>query len=225
MVDVLGCLVHPALVAPFEALRADAARAGFELKIVSGFRGFDRQLAIWNAKASGRRKLLDSCGEEVCFDQLSEAQLLDCILRWSALPGASRHHWGSDIDVYDAAAVPADYAVQLSPQEVDAGGPFAPLHEWLDRQFANGACYGFFRPYAEDRGGIAPERWHLSYAPLAARCESGLSVERLRDTLMHADILLKDRVIAQLEELYARYVAVPKEAYPSAYAALLAEGE
>ncbi len=95
MVDVLGCPVHPAIVAPFEALRSDAARAGFELKIVSGFRGFDRQLAIWNAKASGRRPLLDSDGQALCFNELSCEQLLDAILRWSALPGASRHHWGS----------------------------------------------------------------------------------------------------------------------------------
>ncbi len=225
MVDVLGCPVHPALVAPFEALCDDAARAGFDLKIVSGFRGFERQLAIWNAKASGRRQLLDSGGRELCFEQLTEAELLESILRWSALPGASRHHWGSDIDVYDAAAVPAGYAVQLSPQEVDDGGPFTALHDWLDHQLANGAGYGFFRPYAHDRGGIAPERWHLSYAPLAARCESGLSVARLRNVLSDADMLLKDAVLAQLDEVYQRYVAVPKEAYPSAYAALLAEGE
>jgi LAS superfamily LD-carboxypeptidase LdcB len=225
MVDVLGCPVHPAIVAPFEALRSDAARAGFELKIVSGFRSFDRQLAIWNAKASGRRPLLDSDGQALCFNELSCEQLLDAILRWSALPGASRHHWGSDIDVYDAAAVASDYSVQLSPQEVNDGGPFAPLHDWLDHQLANGASYGFFRPYAEDRGGIAPERWHLSYAPLSARCESALTPGRLRQVLAEADIELKEPILTHLDELYRRYVAVPKEAYPSAYAPLLAVGE
>ena len=225
MIDVLGCPVHPAIVASFEALQADAARAGFELKIVSGFRSFERQLAIWNAKASGERTLLDSHGRELCFSDLNCDQLLDSILRWSALPGASRHHWGSDIDVYDAAAVPSDYAVQLSPQEVNDGGPFAPLHDWLDHQLAHGASYGFFRPYAEDRGGIAPERWHLSYAPLSARCESALTPTRLRAALSTADMVLKEQVLERMDDLYQRYVVVPKTAYPSAYAPLLAVGE
>lgn len=225
MVEVLERPVHRALVAPFQALRDDAARAGFDLQIVSGFRSFDRQLAIWNAKASGHRALLDSRGQPVDFDSLDDDSLIDCILRWSALPGASRHHWGSDIDVIDAAAVASDYAVQLVPEEVEAGGPFAPLHDWLDKQLGNGAAYGFFRPYQQDRGGIAPERWHLSYAPLSARCEAALSPALLAEVLAGSDMVLKAPVLARLDELFQRYVAVPAEAYPSAYAALLVEGE
>lgn len=225
MVDVLGCPVHPAIVAPFEALQSDAARAGFDLKIVSGFRSFDRQLAIWNAKASGQRPLLDSHGQALDYQALSKEQLLEAILRWSALPGASRHHWGSDIDVYDAGAVDGDYAVQLSPQEVEGDGPFAPLHDWLDHQLGNGASYGFFRPYAEDRGGIAPERWHLSYAPLSARCEAALNVSRLRNVLAGAEMVMKKAVLDSLPALYDRFVSVPRCAYPSAYTPLLAVGE
>ena len=225
MVGVLGCPVHRALVAPFQALRDDAARAGFDLRIVSGFRSFDRQLAIWNAKASGQRTLLDSRGCEVAFGALDESALVDCIMRWSALPGASRHHWGSDIDIIDAAAVPDDYSVQLTPAEVEEGGPFAPMHDWLDKQLGNGAGYGFFRPYNEDRGGIAPERWHLSYAPLSARCEASLSVALLREVLEGSELLLKTNVLARLGALFRRYVSVPAEAYPSAYAPLLVEGE
>ena len=225
MVGVLGRPVHRALVAPFQALRDDAARAGFDLRIVSGFRSFDRQLAIWNAKASGQRTLLDSRGCEVAFGALDESALVDCIMRWSALPGASRHHWGSDIDIIDAAAVPDDYSVQLTPAEVEEGGPFAPMHDWLDKQLGNGAGYGFFRPYNEDRGGIAPERWHLSYAPLSARCEASLSVALLREVLEGSELLLKTNVLARLGALFRRYVSVPAEAYPSAYAPLLVEGE
>ncbi|NIM47861.1 MAG: D-alanyl-D-alanine carboxypeptidase family protein, partial [Gemmatimonadales bacterium] len=86
-------------------------------------------------------------------------------LRWSALPGASRHHWGTDLDVYDLAARPEGYEVELIPEEVDAGGMFGPLHEWLDGRIAADAAFGFFRPYERDRQGVAPERWHLSYAP------------------------------------------------------------
>ena len=33
-------------------------------------------------------------------------------------------------------------------------------------------AFGFFRPYTTDRGGVAPEPWHLSYAPVAARAQA-----------------------------------------------------
>ncbi|MDX1505986.1 MAG: M15 family metallopeptidase [Spongiibacter sp.] len=224
MVAVLGPPVHNAIVAPFQALRADAANAGFDLQIVSGFRSFDRQCRIWNAKARGERTLLDSEGCPVRFADLDSDALIDCIMRWSALPGASRHHWGSDIDVYDAAAVPADYQVQLTPEEVAPDGPFGALHRWLDDQLAHGAGYGFFRPYACDFGGIAPERWHLSYAPLAARCQAMHDEGLLRTLLRQRDVELKEVVLARLYELYQRYVIVPESAYPSAYVPLLSEG-
>ena len=102
---------------------------------------------------------------------LSAEQQLHAILRFSAIPGTSRHHWGTDLDVFDAAALPQDYQLQLSPQEVAPGGMFDPLHCWLDQRMAAGEVHGFFRPYGQDRGGVAPERWHLSYAPMAAGCE------------------------------------------------------
>lgn len=224
MVAVLGPPVHNAIVAPFQALQADAANAGFDLQIVSGFRSFERQRRIWNAKARGERPLLDSKGCAVSHAELDSNALIDCIMRWSALPGASRHHWGSDIDVFDAAAVPEDYNVQLTPAEVEAGGPFARLHEWLDDRLAHGAGYGFFRPYAHDLGGIAPERWHLSYAPLSARCQSLHDEKLLRQVLAGQELELSDTVLARLPDLYRRYVAVPEMAYPSAYVPLLSEG-
>ena len=51
------------------------------------------------------------------------------------LPGASRHHWGHDVDIYDAAAMPEGYQIQLTPEEVEGAGIFAPMHDWLDRYF------------------------------------------------------------------------------------------
>lgn len=225
VVEALGAPVHRAIVAPFQALRDDAAKAGFDLRIASGYRSFDRQLAIWNAKASGKRLLLDSDGAPLDFVSLDNRQLIASILRWSALPGASRHHWGSDIDVYDAAAVSEDYAVQLSPQEVADDGVFGPFHCWLDEHFASGVGYGFFRPYCQDRGGIAPERWHLSYAPIAARYQAMLTPQALAKAIVEADMLQKQSVLAQIDDLYQRYVSVPPELYPSAYGNMLAESD
>ena len=153
----------------FTALQSDARNAGFELSIASSFRPFCRQLAIWNGKADGTRPIHDDQGRPISIERLSRTEQLHAILRFSAMPGTSRHHWGTDLDVYDAAAVPSEYPLQLSPDEVAAGGVFDRLHCWLDERLAAGESHGFFRPYGKDRGGVAPERWHLSYAPLSSR--------------------------------------------------------
>ncbi|MEX1669722.1 M15 family metallopeptidase [Zhongshania guokunii] len=217
-----GAAVHRDIVAPLSALQADAATAGFDLRVVSGYRSFDRQRAIWNAKARGQRAVLDSAGCALDISLLSQEELVHAILRWSALPGASRHHWGCDIDVYDAAAVADDYAVQLSPQEVADDGVFGAMHQWLDRQFVSGGGHGFFRPYNADRGGIAPERWHLSYAPLSVKCELTLSVKLLAAAVAaEQDFALQETVLTVLDAIYSRYVAVPSSCYPAKYVAEL----
>jgi LAS superfamily LD-carboxypeptidase LdcB len=151
--------------------------------------------------------VLDDDGVPLDIATLSERDLAFAILRWSALPGASRHHWGTDVDVYDAAARPDGYEVALVPREVDPGGMFAPLHAWLDERIAVDGAFGFFRPYDRDRGGVAPERWHLSHAPTATRYERLLTPALLRATVAPADLRLKGVVLAHLEEIVERFVA------------------
>lgn len=202
----LGARMHRDATESFGKLRAAAAAAGFDLAVESGFRSFERQLSIWNRKATGERAVLDSEARPLDISRLTPRELVFAILRWSALPGASRHHWGTDLDVYDRAAKPAGYEIQAIPAEVEAGGMFAPLHEWLDRRIAEGAAFGFFRPYDTDRHGVAPERWHMSFAPVASTYLRQLTLELLRDTVQRADMALKDVVIDNLPEIYRRFV-------------------
>lgn len=202
----LTASVHREVVEPFRELRAAAASAGFDVAILSGFRSFEKQLSIWNRKARGELAVLDSDARPIDIATLSERELVFSILRWSALPGASRHHWGTDLDVYDAAARPADYEIELVPSEYDAAGMFAPFSDWLDARIANGTAFGFFRPYDRDRNGVAPERWHLSYAPLAATYAQMLTPSLLRQTIESADMMLKDVVLAHLDEIVTRFV-------------------
>ncbi|MFN8573152.1 MAG: M15 family metallopeptidase [Gemmatimonadaceae bacterium] len=208
----LGALVHRDAAGAFRDLRAAASAAGFDLSILSGFRSFDRQLSIWNRKASGELAVLDSNAVPLDIASLTKRELVFAILRWSALPGASRHHWGTDLDVYDAAAVPSGYSIELIPAEVEAGGMFAPLHEWLDARIANGTSFGFFRPYDRDRGGVAPERWHLSYAPLASAYLRQLTPDLLQDTIEAAELQLKETVLANLPEIYERFIVNTNQA-------------
>ena len=172
--------LRPEAAAAFARLAAAAQEAGFELAVASAFRGFDRQLRIWNRKARGELPVRDDEDCLVPMESLTAARQLDCILRFSALPGASRHHWGTDLDVYDRAAMPENYRLQLTPSEVAPTGIFGALHDWLDERIASGRSFGFYRPYDVDRGGVAVERWHLSYAPLACEFEMQLTAPLLR---------------------------------------------
>ena len=206
LVATVGAPMHLDAVAPVLALQAAAREAGFELAVLSGFRGFERQLSIWNRKAAGELPVLDSEARPLDLATLHDVALAFAILRWSALPGASRHHWGTDLDVYDAAARPPGYEVELLPAEVDRGGMFAPMHEWLDERIARDAAWGFFRPYDRDRGGVAPERWHLSHAPTAAAFQRRLAPALLREALGNAEMWLRDAVLDNLDRIFDRFV-------------------
>lgn len=198
-----GHALHTAVIPAWLALRAQARAAGIELEIVSGFRDFARQVAIWNAKFRGERRLFDRSGREVERAGLDDHALIEVILAWSALPGASRHHWGTDIDVIDRAAVAEDYRPQLLPREFAAGGPFARLDGWLAGHMER---FGFFRPYTTDRGGVSPEPWHLSYAPEAVPAQRALTFEVLRDAVAGSGMDGREPVLARLPQLYERFV-------------------
>lgn len=198
-------LVHKDMLHDYLKLKADAQEAGFQLEIISGFRDFDRQLRIWNAKASGQRQLLDDQERPLDFNQLSQTEIVFAILRWSAIPGCSRHHWGTDFDIFDL-NTQAKEQVQLIPSETTGNGPATPLHDWLDDQIKTNRAYGFFRPYETDRGGVSPERWHLSYAPLSQKFYEAFSFSLFKKNIEANDILLKDVLLNHAEEIFERYV-------------------
>lgn len=202
-----NCHLHPETLAAVLDLRARAANFGFDLRIASSFRSFERQLLIWNNKALGLRPVLDSSGEPLDIHHLNEREKVFAILRWSALPGASRHHWGTDVDVYGAANVNPDYQVQLTVAETQAGGPFAEFHRWLDDELQQSGTQ-FYRPYAQDLGGVAPEPWHLSYAPLAKKYAQLFTGDILREQLEVVSLELKETVLEHLDEIFQRYICV-----------------
>ena len=201
-------LIHSEVAEPLTELRGLAAQQGFDLRLCSSFRSFDRQLKIWNDKVNAVRPVYDDRGSVINMAQLSEWQQVQSIMRWSALPGASRHHWGTDFDIYDAAAIDNNYQLQLTPSEVEGQGVFAPFHNWLDSVI--GRDSDFYRPYAKDCGGIAPERWHISYRPLAEQYAARLTVEVIAERLVNSEILLKDTLLDHLDEIYQRFIKLEK---------------
>ena len=188
LVAIQNHYLHTNIVNDFVALQSAAASAGFDLCIASSFRDFNRQSAIWNAKFSNKRVVLNKAQQAVELNSLSDIEKCTAIMLYSALPGASRHHLGTDLDIFDKSAVSDDYELQLTPDEYQHGGPFAELSQWLDTHLAE---FGFYRPYQHDLGGVAPELWHISHIAQSEQLMRHLSVEtRERPGLTRRDCFL-----------------------------------
>lgn len=199
----------------FNELVRRARQSGLELRCASGYRSLDRQAAIWNGKFRGTRVVESDDGVALQRDAFSARDWIYKILRFSALPGTSRHHWGTDCDVYDAAAVADDYSLQLTVTESRA--QFGELHRWLDEQIADDNSCGFFRPYAYDRGGVSIEPWHLSYAPLSTEFEWRLHPALWRTLCSDRSIEGLAEVNAELELIFERFVRVAEDWCPGHY--------
>jgi LAS superfamily LD-carboxypeptidase LdcB len=80
------------------------------------------------------------------------------------LPGTSRHHWGTDIDIIDNAN-PQSGDVLLV-EKFYGDGPSSALRSWMSQ---NAADYGFLEVYTDhpNRKGFAHEPWHYSYHSLS----------------------------------------------------------
>ncbi len=196
-----GKPLHFECIGAVEALQQQARRHGFDLQIASAFRSFDKQLAIWNAKARGDTVLVDDADNPVDIIQCEPFDIIRYICRWSAIPGASRHHWGCDFDVYDAIAL-GDKSLQLTDEECNK--QFSEFYQWLDDYLSTSEC--FYRPYIIDTGGIGREQWHISYRPVAKRYESLMTMSALKTHLEHYEIALKPTILENIEWLYQRYV-------------------
>jgi LAS superfamily LD-carboxypeptidase LdcB len=201
--DLRAALLADALE-PFLDMKADAARFGIGIAITSAFRDFAAQQRIWDMKFRGERPLYDAAGQSRDHAALAPEALVDAIMCWSAVPGASRHHWGTELDLIDLAAMPEDYRVRLVPAETEPGGYFHGLRCWLDENMAR---YGFYRPYSTFRGGVLPEPWHVSYAPASTVALAQLTPALLFEAISESDMLGKDIVLQKLAEIHERYVA------------------
>ena len=209
LTDSHGALIHKQAAEAFSTLRARANDAGFQLSVASSYRSYERQLAIFNGKWTGERPVLDDDDRALFRQDYSAEEWLHRILRFSALPGTSRHHWGTDIDIFDPTCIPSGESLQLTPSEYRIGGIFEELTQWLDELIAAKDCEGFFRPYDRDRGGVSEEPWHLSYEPVASMVGARLTADALRDFwLSDSDSRPGgyDTILPLLDDLMDRYV-------------------
>ena len=203
LVEYQGYKLHKEIVDDFIRLQNAAHDAGFELAIASSFRDFERQALIWNAKFTGQRPVLNKQQQHVDLASMSDIEKCHAIMLYSALPGTSRHHFGTDLDIFDQAAVTTNYKLQLEPSEYTGNGPFAAMTQWLDSNLED---YGFYRPYQQDLGGVAPEPWHISHIQQAQQLMQHQSIAALTDTIQNSDVAGKAAILVHLPQLYQRYV-------------------
>ena len=194
-------LLHTGIIDDWQQLVSHAKQDNIDLCIASGFRSFERQQLIWNNKANGLRPINDANNHTVDITNVTNSQLLEYILHWSALPGASRHHWGTDIDVF--APTMLNEPLQLEPWEYDQGGPMATLGQWLND---NLNAHGFFMPYKKYNGGVAREPWHISHIAQSEKLSNSLSLDLLQQTIARHDVGLKAEVLASIDTIYTQYI-------------------
>ena len=137
----------------FVAMKRAAYSSGIDLKIVSSYRSFDRQQVIFEHKF-----------QKYSDEGMAPIDAINKIIEYSTIPGTSRHHWGTDIDVIDGyRKVDGDVLV---PSKYGEGQPFADFKKWMDE---NSQKFGFYLVYTDTpkRRGFKYEPWHYSYAPLS----------------------------------------------------------
>lgn len=204
LTEYKGKQLHQEIVDDFRALELAAKHAGFDLEIASAYRSFERQSLIWNNKFSGRRPILNVHNEPVEIANLSEIEIIQAIMLYSAMPGASRHHFGTDLDVFAPNLLKPGQTLQLEPWEYQLDGPFYTLNTWLDENLSK---FGFYRPYEEFRGGVAEEPWHISHVNCSDKLVQHQSSENIITALKYSNVLGKASLIKHMPNLYKQYIA------------------
>ena len=138
----------------FIKMKDAAEKDGIIIKLVSGFRDFYRQQLIWNNKY---KKFTNEFS-------LDGPTAIKEIVRFSTIPGTSRHHWGTEIDIIDKNF--ENEKDLLISKKYEEGGIFNSLKKWMDK---NSKRFGFYIVYDDDsnRPGFEYEPWHYTYKPVS----------------------------------------------------------
>ena len=137
----------------FEKMKTAALKDGINIEVVSAYRSFQKQKNIFENKY-----------KRYINKGLTPIQSVEKIIEYSTIPGTSRHHWGTDIDIIDA-NYPKPKSV-LEEENFYGNGPYCHLKNWMDR---HSESYGFYEVYTKNpnRKGVKYEPWHFSYAPVS----------------------------------------------------------
>lgn len=165
----------PEVAKAFDRMANAAQKEGILLSVVSSFRSYKDQRRIWNRKY-----------KRFVAQGLSPDEAIKKIITYSTLPGTSRHHWGTDLDLVDAKPlVKGDVLLD----SLFTQGPYRKLNEWLT---ANSEKFGFYLVYTKDtlRPGFYYEPWHFSYRKLSLPFLEAYQKFHLLDSIAKDSLLL-----------------------------------
>ncbi len=148
-----GYQLQKEVYASFLEMQKAALKDGIKIEVVSSYRSYEHQKRIWTRKYN-----------RFIADSLSPENSINKIIEYSTIPGTSRHHWGTDIDIIDANVNRPESVLQAKHFEKE--GVFVNLKKWMDTH-ANE--FGFYLVYTdnENRKGFKYEPWHYSYNPIS----------------------------------------------------------
>ena len=137
----------------FLLMKSEAKKSGIDIEIVSSYRSFERQKKIWTRKY-----------KKFTSEGLNPSEAINKIIEYSTIPGTSRHHWGTDIDIIDGSKE-APKSV-LNPNNFTDNNIYSELQIWLEE---NANKFGFYIVYTNEtsRKGFKYEPWHYSYKSLS----------------------------------------------------------
>ncbi|MFO7878491.1 MAG: M15 family metallopeptidase [Bacteroidales bacterium] len=134
----------------FLDMREAALRQDINLTVKSGTRTFYIQRYLWNRKFTGQRPT----GNERIDQSLPDSSKTAIVLKYSAMPGTSRHHWGTEIDI------------NSTSHAYFQNGEGKKVYDWLKNNAADFGFYQVYIPFGEKRSkGFQAEEWHWTYKP------------------------------------------------------------
>ncbi|MDC7995885.1 M15 family metallopeptidase [Altibacter sp. HG106] len=183
--------MHQETAAAFAKMKAAAAQDNIAIEVVSAYRSFQRQKEIFERKYT-----------EFTNNGLDPLDTIEKIIEYSTLPGTSRHHWGTDLDIIDANGRPRPRSV-LQAKHFHGNGPFCKLKEWLNVYASD---FGFYEVYTNNaqRKGFNYEPWHMSYAPVSKPMLQGYKALDVGEILREEQVLGNAYFTADFIERYRR---------------------
>lgn len=168
--DRPGLYLRQDVYEAFKRMHAAAQKQNINLVIRSATRNFEYQKGIWERKWTGETKI--EGGQDASQSWPNPADRALTILKYSSMPGTSRHHWGTDMDFN---------AFENSWFESGEG---LTLYTFLQE---NAAEYGFCQPYTakgnERPNGYEEEKWHWTYIPVSSEL-TRLAADSLKNTMI-----------------------------------------
>ena len=140
-----GMYLRTEVLEAFLVLEKNARDEGVELKVISATRSFNHQKRIWDGKWVSAK-----------YMGWGEIEKAKDILTYSSMPGTSRHHWGTDLDMNSL------------ENEYFNSAEGSKVYDFLERC---GNELGFAQVYtnkSHGRTGYEDEKWHWSYMPVSS---------------------------------------------------------